>query len=224
MLSRHITLFRGAFVIQMVRGFWSPALRAVAVLLLLTSNKVTAAEVVALPPQLPRYDIDITIDTQKHTALLRQRTTWTNTTHTPANHLCFNFYPNYRVPRGEYLHFAKILEMLRLQPTLGMDDGPRPGVVKEAKLVAIRGKAAEMPLECQYDQDNQTALRVPLPQLIAPGESVGVELVCEFHLPNKQGRLGYWEGVTFITNTLPVLAYCDDTGWRPMPFIPWHQP
>ena len=30
--------------------------------------------------------------------------------------------------------------------------------------------------------------------------------------------------MSFLTNALPLLAFCDDTGWRPMPFIPWHQP
>ena len=34
------------------------------------------------PPHLPRYDLDLTIDTAKHTARLRERVTWTNTTKT----------------------------------------------------------------------------------------------------------------------------------------------
>ena len=57
-----------------------------------------------------------------------------------------------------------------------------------------------------------------------PGETVAVELVCEVRLPNKQGRWGYYEGVTYLTNALPLVAVYDDAGWRPMPFVPWHQP
>src|SRR5262249_29396687 len=33
-----------------------------------------------------------------------------------------------------------------------------------------------------------------------------------------------WQGVTFLSNWLPVLAYYDDKGWQPTPFIPRHQP
>jgi len=176
------------------------------------------------PASLPQYDLDLTIDTDKHKAQLRERVTWTNTTRTPANHLAFNFYPNYRVPAGDYLHLAKTLELLRLQPTLGIDKGGRAGVITSARLLSLGGKPTDVRLAYEYDEHNPTAFRFPLPQSVDPGESVTVELVCEFHLPNKQGRLGYWEGVTFLSNCFPVLAFCDDSGWRPMPFVPWHQP
>ncbi|HSQ56006.1 MAG TPA: M1 family metallopeptidase, partial [Gemmata sp.] len=147
----------------------------------------------------------------------------TNTTRTPANHLAFNFYPNYRVPRGDYLPLAKTLEMLRLQPSFGIERLGRIGAIKEARLIAAGG-VPDVVLPFEFDESNPTALRFPLPRPVDPGQSVTVELVCEYHLPNKQGRLGYWEGVTYITNSFPVLAFCDDTGWRPMPFVPWHQP
>jgi hypothetical protein len=176
------------------------------------------------PAHLPRYDLDLTIDTDRHKALLRERVTWTNHTRTPVNHLAFNFYPNYRVPRGDYLHFAKTLEMLRLQPSAGIDKNGRIGVVKGAKLVTLAGSPAGTVLPYEYDENNPTALRFPLPRPLDPGETVTVELSCEYFLPNKQGRVGHWNGVTYLTNAFPVLAFCDDTGWRPMPFVPWHQP
>jgi hypothetical protein len=59
---------------------------------------------------------------------------------------------------------------------------------------------------------------------VAPGQSVVVELVCEVKLPNRQGRWGHFEGVSYLTNAIPLLAVCDDTGWQPKPFVPWHQP
>lgn len=180
----------------------------------------------AVPAHLPRYDLDITLDTAAHRATIRDRVTWTNPTHKPVTNLVFNFYPHYRVPEGEYVLFAKTLEMLRMQPSLGIDRSGRAGVVKEATLHAVGGKPLPepAPLDFDFDPANSTVLRFPLPQPVGPGESVTVELVCELHLPNKQGRLGHWNGVTFLTNSLPVLAFCDDSGWRPMPFVPWHQP
>src|SRR5438067_2150221 len=62
---------------------------------------------------LPRYDLDITIDTTEHKTQLRERVTWTNTSTTATDELVFNFYPHYCVPQGDYLKFAKTLEMMR---------------------------------------------------------------------------------------------------------------
>ncbi len=196
-------------------------IRLLAVLVFFSGEQVHAAEPL---PALPQYQIDIKIDTAKHIAHLIQRVTWTNSTRTPANHLAFNFYPHYRVPQGDYIHLAKTLELLRLQPSLGIERSGRFGVIKEARLLSHAGVACETRLNFEFDTDNPTALRFPLPQSLNPGETVVVELVCEFHIPNKQGRLGHWKGVTYITNALPMLAFCDDTGWQTKPFVPWHQP
>src|SRR5262249_24145993 len=35
---------------------------------------------------------------------------------------------------------------------------------------------------------------------------------------------GGGEGAPYLTTSLPLLASCDDSGWQPMPFVPWHQP
>ncbi len=191
---------------------------------LLTVSFAHAADTLpaALPPNLPRYDLDITFNAQTHHAIVRERVTWTNTTRTPTRQLAFNFYPHFKVPGGEALLFAKTLEMLRVQPSLGIDRHGRTGDVKLAQLVPPSGPP--VPLKWSYEEKNPTALRFELPMPVAPGESVTVELFCDIRLPNKQGRWGHYEGVTFFTNALPLLAVVDDSGWHPMPFVPWHQP
>jgi hypothetical protein len=176
----------------------------------------------ALPPHLPHYDLDITLDAQTHRATIRERVTWTNTTRTALDQVAFNFYPHFKVPGGEALLFAKTLEMLRLQPSLGIDRHGRTGDVKLAQLIPPSGPA--VPLKWSYEEKNPTALRFELPAPLSPGQAVTVELLCEIRLPNKQGRWGYYEGVTYLTNALPLLAVADDSGWHPMPFVPWHQP
>ena len=192
------------------------------VLIGLTVTPACAAEPSA---HLPRYDVDLVLDTHTHRGELRQRVSWTNPTNRPTNELVFNFYPHYCVPEGDYLLLAKTLEMLRLQPSLGIDRQGRFGRVKAAHLVGYGNEslAAPVALEYRYECENMTALRFRLPRAVGPGESVTVELECCYHFPNKQGRLGYWDGVTFLTNSLPMLAYYDGCqGWRAMPFVPWH--
>jgi len=199
---------------------WLLVVRIAAIAACLLSGRVSAAE----PPVLPRYDLDLTLDTSLHKATLHQVVSWTNTTKTPTDHLIFNFYPHYSIPKGEYVRLAKTLEMLRLQPSLGIDHSSRHGEITGARLLVVGGKPADIALAFAFEDNNATAVRVSLPCFVNPGETVTVEVVCEMTLPNTQGRLGYWEGVTFLTNSTPVLAFCDDTGWRPMPFVPWHQP
>src|SRR5207247_1602436 len=98
--------------------------------------------------------------------------------------------------------------------------------LKEARLIGFGPQPVPepRPLRYEFDPDSTTTLRFTLPRPVNPGESVTVELDCTYRLPDKQGRLGQWDGVTFLTNSLPLLAFCDDSGWRPMPFVAWHQP
>jgi len=203
--------------------FWSGALRAalVAAVALTCAPRARAAEAPKLPP-LPHYDLDITLDSATRTATTRARVTWTNNTRNPVGQLAFNFYPHFSVPKTDALLFSKTLELLRLQPTLGIDRGGKAGDITAARLMRTDGTG--LPLTWSYDEKNSTALRFDLPEPLPPGRTVTVELVCAVRLPNKQGRWGHYEGVTYLTNALPLVAVCDDTGWKPMPFVPWHQP
>lgn len=81
-----------------------------------------------------------------------------------------------------------------------------------------------VPLPFHFRENNDTALVVPLPQPVACGQSVTVELEFTMHLAQKEGRWGQWKGVTFLVNWVPVLAFYDNNGWQPTPFIPWHLP
>lgn len=185
------------------------------------SPSARSAETPAKPHQ-PQYDLNILIDNRTRCATIRERVTWTNGARTPTNQLAFNFYPHFQVPAGEALLFAKTLELLRLQPSLGINRDGKAGNVTSAQLIGADGRPVVLPYS--YDEKNPTALRFTLPQEVQPGQTVVVELVCEIRLPNKQGRWGHYEGVTYLTNSIPLLAVYGDDGWKPMPFVPWHQP
>src|SRR5262249_16453735 len=90
--------------------------------------------------------------------------------------------------------------------------------------VAPAGGTPPPPVKAHYLTDNATAMEVPLPQPVGPGESVTLDLEFGLPLPQKQGRWGQWKGAPFLAQWLPVVAYYDDNGWQPVPFVPWHQP
>lgn len=192
--------------------------------LLVSAEQVRAVEP-PLPPHLPRYEVAVRIDPAARQAGVRQRVTWTNPTARAVADLAFNFFPHYTIPPGEELLFAKTLEMLRVAPAQALDRSGHQGRLNSATLLSQSGRpAAPHPLSFEYEPHNPTALRFRLPHPVGPGETVTVELDVTVRLPEKQGRWGQWQGVTYLTNALPLLAFCDDTGWRPVPFIPWHQP
>jgi hypothetical protein len=198
--------------------------------------------VIPLPDYLPKYKVDIDLDVANRTARVRQEATWINPHVTPTQQLVFNAHSHYVVPDGEIGFMAKTLEILRVKASeaLGYTEPPL-----EVHRVTLLENGKTVPLEFRYEGDTHTSLVIDLPHPVCQNDSVTVILDETIHLPNKQGRWGQWEGVTFLSNWLPVFAVydspmkkCDTWGctssgpphdalaacWQPTPFIPWHQP
>jgi hypothetical protein len=170
-----------------------------------------------VPAHLPKYDLRLDLSTIDHTARLTATITWTNPATHPTAELILNFYPQYRVPDGDHLLLAKTLELLRVTPSQGIDRGGKHG-----EIVSVTYD--DQPLQFRQRTENLTAVVVDLPRPVGPGEAVTIVVSAKYTLPNKQGRWGYWEGITTFANAIPVVAFFDDAGWHAMPFVPWHQP
>ena len=191
-------------------------------LALLATTTVSAAPLPARlpapPPEwLPHYDLDIHLDIPGHVAHVRQRVTWTNRSAEAVHEIIFNAHSRYVVPSNEVGLLAKTLEILRMNANEGI-------YTKEVPFDLHKAVAGGQESAFFFTGDTQTDLIVPLPAPLPPGQAVVVDLDYTMHLPQKQGRWGQWEGVTFLSNWLPVVAVHDDHGWHPTPFVPWHQP
>jgi hypothetical protein len=202
---------------------------ALAVCALLLAAGPAAAD---LPTWLPRYTLDIHLDVDQHYVLVHERVTWINRHARPATELVFNVHSHFKLPDKDIGMTAKMVEILRMMPSEALDTDGQAGEVRRVIMVAPPAQGANAPrsdaqpveLPFGYRPDTDTALLIPLPQPVQQGESITVDIEFILHLPQKQGRWGQWEGVTFLSNWLPVLAFHDDKGWEPTPFIPWHQP
>ncbi len=186
-----------------------------AMLLLLAIAPAVRAD--KIPDWLPHYDLGIQLDTDRHKVTVQERVTWHNRHARPSDELVFSAYPRYKIPDDEIVLIAKTLELLRAPPKEGIDSVGRRLQVQR---VTLEGK--ELPFH--WSEQMQTALHVSLPKAVKQGESVTVEIEFMLDLPTMQGRWGHWKGVTFLANWYPVLAYYDDGGWQPTPFVAWHQP
>lgn len=172
-----------------------------------------------MPDWLPKYHLAVRIEPDRRLVTAVQRVTFTNRHDRPTQELVFSAYSRYKVPDADVPLMAKTLEMVRSRPSDGIDFVGRRLEVTRATL-----GDGSMALPFCWKDDNQTALVVTLPQPVRKGESVTIELAFALTLPETQGRWGCSHGVVSLANWHPMLAYYDDQGWQPTPFIAWHQP
>jgi hypothetical protein len=171
----------------------------------------------AIPPGLPHYDMDVRIDVDGRLVHASERVTFTNRTSRDVTELVFHVYPRHRVEDGDRARVAKTLEVLRLSPEEAMDADGRRLKVDEAR---VEGKKVAI----AFDPKNDTVMMLPLARAVPPGTSIVAEIDFLVELPDKWGRWGSHQGVTYLLNWYPVLAHVDDRGWEHTPFVPWHQP
>jgi hypothetical protein len=172
-----------------------------------------------IPSWLPKYHLAIDIQPDQRRVTAIQRITFTNRHDRPAHELVFCAYARYKIPDEDVGKLAKTVELLRARPSENIDfEGRR----LEVSRVTTGDRTMALPFH--WREDMQTTLVVPLPRPVHKGESVTIEIAFTLSLPEKAGRWGYNQGVTALTNWYPMLAYYDDQGWQPTPFIAWHQP
>jgi hypothetical protein len=207
--------------------------RAFSLALLLCST--TAARADEPPAWLPRYDLDIVLDTPRRFVRVCEDVTWTNTAKEPLAEIVFNAHAAYRIPEKDAPLLAKMLEILRMSPREAMTDEGAALEMESTLVRACNGKRLvdrrrpQTPEEGIYvpfafDHENQTELHIPLPEPVEPGQTVTVRLNFTVKVPPVKGRWGQWDGVTTLAQWLPVVAVHDGVSWQPAPFIPWHQP
>jgi hypothetical protein len=170
-----------------------------------------------VPKGLPKYDMDVRIDVAGRSVQVSERVTFTNRTTKDVNELVFHVYPRHRVEEADRPMVAKTLEVLRLSPEEAMDADGRRLTVEDAR---VGGKKVAI----AFDAKNDTIMTLPLASPVPPGSSVTAEIDFVVDLPDKWGRWGQHQGVTYLLNWYPVLAHVDDRGWEHTPFVPWHQP
>ena len=147
----------------------------------------------------------------------RERVVFTNRSKVPVNELIFHVYPRYKVPEKDRIKLAKTMEVLRLSPEEAMDAA---GQRMEVSRVFVGNRATRF----EFDPKDDTILVVPLATAVPPGGKVVAVIDFTVDLPEKWGRWGNHQGITYLLNWYPVLAHHDDRGWERTPFVPWHQP
>jgi hypothetical protein len=188
-----------------------------------------------------QYDLAIDLQIKERRAVVRQTVRWTNPGPIATDRLVFHVVANNRPTKAEQNVYNRTVESLRLDPRTAVD-------AKGGRFHLKSVTRNSQPLKFEFDKKFDTHLHVLAGQLIAPGESIKVELDFEVDIPKIQGRIGQHRGVTNLLNWYPVLAVFgkksdyqkladeesekDESsktsalkyGWDATPFVGWHQP
>ena len=201
-------------------------LASFALLAVLAARPAAAASPTSRPPaHLPRYDLDLTLDTPSTRPSSARRVTWTNR-HQPAGRtLVFNFYPHYRVPRRR-LPAARQDAGTAAAAAVARDRPRRPARRHRRGDSSLGEQPADSRSRIEYDDDNPTALRDRTARSRSRRASRSTVELDVRRSSCRTSRAGGATGRASRTSRTRCrsLAYYDDAGWQPMPFVPWHQP
>jgi hypothetical protein len=172
------------------------------------------------PPLSPRnasYVIDAKLDPSSRTITGSEVILWRNITTKPATELQFHLYWNaWRDDRSTWLRETK-LGSRRAVPAVRPEERGRIDVTA----LGVRGSArADLTTVMRFiapddgNADDRTVLAARLPQPVAPGGSITIELSWTAQVPRTFARTGAIGNYFFIAQWFPKLGVLQDAGWN----------
>lgn len=164
----------------------------------------------------PLYYLDLGVDPGTKKVSVREKVAFTNIYSTPVTELYFHVYPHRAYTPAE----KKLL--LRYASYFKVNVFP-DGFPKDLfKLNSLRIK--DQDVSCEWEGDDQSLLKIILPQPLGPGHTVEVQMDFDLKIPHAYSRFGWNESVIKLSQWYPILAVYDGKDWKKYPFYPFHRP
>jgi hypothetical protein len=168
----------------------------------------------ALPETGQRYELAARLDPERNEVHARGSIAWRNESRRSVQELYFHLYPNaFDHPRtvfmregGASIRGGKLtrrggIDLLRLS----LRDATPVDLLPEADTALVANDATQM--------------RVPLPRVVAPGETIELEVEFRVRLPSLLARMGEAGGFFMIAQWFPKLARLEPDGrWASFPY------
>lgn len=162
---------------------------------------------------------DIKVELQPDTAMLqaRETITWTNTTEDYVPDLQFHLYWN--AFKNELSTLAREARREKMFTRYRIKESEW-GWVKIISLATAAGAdlmpaASFISPDQPANPDDQTVLRVELPEPLAPGQTITLQLEFQARIPRSGLRAGYYKDGFFISQWFPKLGvYEEGRGWN----------
>jgi hypothetical protein len=192
---------------------------------------VTGVVSPALSARNASYSIDARLDPAARTITGSEIIAWRNVTTKAADDLQFHLYWNaWRDDRSTWLREAALAgstyrnrrddDRGRIDLTsialLTLESPGTPG----SKPDTATGSRTDLTPTRRFiapddgNRDDETVMSVPLPQPVAPGGTVSVEVKWTAHIPRTYARTGAIGRFFFIAQWFPKLGVLQDTGWN----------
>jgi hypothetical protein len=175
------------------------------------------------PPLSPRnanYQIWAQLHSPTRGLIGRERIAWRNITTKTATELQFHLYWNaWRNSRSTWLREASLGANRNLA---NLHEGDWGSIdVSSIALLAGDGSVASDLIALKHfiapddgNPDDQTVMAVPLPQPVAPGGGLTIEVKWTAHVPRTFSRTGAIGNYFFIAQWFPKLGVLQDDGWN----------
>jgi len=184
------------------------------------TDRSTAEGGAITPPLSPRnanYTIDASLEPARRTITGRELITWRNISTKTATELQFHLYWNaWRDNRSTWMREAS-LAANRNPASPREQDWGRIDVTSIALTDSTPADLTPLKHVIAPDDgnpDDQTVMAVPLPQPIAPGVGLTIEVKWTAHVPRTFSRTGAIGNYFFIAQWFPKLGVLQDDGWN----------
>lgn len=168
-----------------------------------------------LSSRIASYTIDAELDVPGRSISATQTTTFRNTTTSPTDELRFHLYWNaWRNRRSSWM----LEDRIRGRSDHGEDPGRDDW--GWTRVSGVRLLPSGTPLVTRFswpddgNADDRTVFVAELPEPLAPGETVEVELTWESRIPRTFARTGYRGDYFFVAHWFPQLGVLEETGWN----------
>lgn len=172
----------------------------------------------ARSPRNASYAIDVRLDPATRTLKGQEVLTWRNISRATATELQFHLYYNaWRNTASTWL---------REQQLAGGDVPDRREAdwgwidVTAVRLPAGNGPPVDLTSRKRFiapddgNRDDRTVLAVPLPQPVAPGQTITVQIEWTSRVPRTFARTGAVGDYFFLAQWFPKIGVLEDTGWN----------
>jgi hypothetical protein len=172
----------------------------------------------ALSPRNASYVIAARLDPATRTMKGKQTLTWRNISNATAIELQFHLYYNaWRDAQSTWMR-----EFARAGGNTGNRRDTDWGSIDVTAIRLPDGTAPPLDLTSQKrfiapddgNRDDRTVLAVPLPQPVAPGQTVRVEMEWSSRVPRPFARTGAINDYYFIAQWFPKIGVLEDAGWN----------
>jgi hypothetical protein len=171
------------------------------------------------PTRVASYTLAARLDENEHRVSAKGQVTWTNTSSVATSELYFHLYLNaFRNDRTRFLRSP--FTGSRSARQLG-----RPGSVTVTRLTSKRFGGDDLWARADKhtpgDAEDATDIRLPLPEPVAPGETVSFDIEFTADLPEIVERTGFARSFHLVAQWFPKLAKLEKNGeWAHFSFHP----